>query len=79
MLPWPVGTPRFTPHCSPSRFWSNAAIFVLVMQLPYYNYMPTTLHVGMVAAALLWRDVVDPAERRVRRLAPAAKPAAGLA
>jgi polysaccharide biosynthesis protein PslJ len=67
------------PRGSPSRFWSNAAIFVLVMQLPYYNYMPTTLHVAMVAAALLWRDVVDPAERRVRRPVLAAKPAAGLA
>jgi polysaccharide biosynthesis protein PslJ len=66
------------PRGSPSRFWANAAIFVLVIELPYYNYMPTTLHVAMVAAALLWRDVVDPAERSVRRPGFAAKPAVGL-
>jgi O-antigen ligase len=67
---------RSMPRGSPSRFWANAAIFVLLMELPYYNYMPATLHVAMVAAALLWRDVVEPVERPVRRPALAAKPAA---
>jgi len=66
---------RSMPRGSPSRFWANAAIFVLLMELPYYNYMPATLHVAMVAAALLWRDVVERADRPVRRPAFAAKPA----
>jgi len=45
---------------SPVRFWSHVAILILVIEMPYYNYMPTTLHVIMIAAALAWRDVVDP-------------------
>ena len=42
-------------------FWVSAAIFILLVELPYYNFMPTTLHVIMVALAVAWRDVVDPA------------------
>jgi polysaccharide biosynthesis protein PslJ len=68
---------RSMPRGSPSRFWANAAIFVLLMELPYYNYMPATLHVAMVAAGLLWRDVVEPPERPVRRPVLAATPAVG--
>ena len=32
----------------------------------YYNFMPATLHVAMVATALLWRDVCPPTQRVVR-------------
>ena len=46
--------------------WCNAAILVLLVELPYYNFMPATLHVAMVAAALLWRDVCPPTQRVVR-------------
>ena len=58
---------------SPGRFWAHAALLILLIQLPYYNFLPTTLHVVMVAAALAWRDVVDPGsglarERRPRKM-----------
>lgn len=58
-------------------FWSNASLFILLLELPYYNYMPATLHVGMVAAALAWREVADPAKRSVAapRRRPAPRPA----
>jgi hypothetical protein len=52
---------RSAPRGSPSRLWANAAILVLLIEMPYYNYMPATIHVAMVAAALLWRDVLAPA------------------
>lgn len=48
---------------SSARLWANASVLILLLELPYYNYMPATLHVGMVAAALAWRDVADPAGR----------------
>lgn len=50
------------PRGSPARLWANASLLILLLELPYYNYMPITLHVAMVAAALAWRDVtLDPA------------------
>jgi O-antigen ligase len=45
----------------PGRFWANIAILMLLVELPYYNYMPTPLHVVMIAAALAWRDILQPA------------------
>jgi len=41
------------------RFWSNAAILILIVEMPYYDFMPVTLHVAMVAAGLAWRDILD--------------------
>jgi O-antigen ligase len=52
---------RSLPRGSPTRFWANASLLILLVELPYYNYMPATLHVGMVAAALAWRELSDPA------------------
>jgi polysaccharide biosynthesis protein PslJ len=40
--------------------WASAAVFVALVEIPYYNLMPTTIHVVMVAAALAWRDIVRP-------------------
>jgi O-antigen ligase len=45
---------------SPARFWAHVALLILLVEMPYYNYMPTTLHLIMVGAALAWRDIVDP-------------------
>ena len=41
-------------------FWVSAALFILLVELPYYNFMPTTLHVIMAALAVAWRDLADP-------------------
>ena len=53
---------------SPARFWSHVALLVLLVEMPYYNYMPTTLHVAMIIAALAWRDITS---RNRRGAAPA--------
>ena len=45
----------------PGRFWANVAILMLLVELPYYNYMPAPLHIVMIAAALAWRDILQPA------------------
>jgi O-antigen ligase len=39
------------------RPWANASLLILLLELPYYNYMPITMHVAMVGAAIAWRDV----------------------
>ena len=46
---------------APARFWANVAILMLLVEMPYYNYMPAPLHIVMIAAALAWRDIVRPA------------------
>ena len=48
---------------SPGRYWAHVAILIAVVEMPYYNYMPTTLHVLMIAIALAWRDILDPVPR----------------
>jgi hypothetical protein len=55
---------------SPERYWAHVAILIALVEVPYYNYMPTTLHVLMIGIALAWRDIVDPA-RSSARVAPA--------
>jgi O-antigen ligase len=45
--------------------WGSAAIFITLVEIPYYNLMPTTLHVAMAAAALAWRDIARPAPTEV--------------
>jgi O-antigen ligase len=59
---------RSLPRGSPTRFFANASLLILLLELPYYNHMPTSLHVVMVAAALAWRDLRDPAVQPARRL-----------
>jgi O-antigen ligase len=40
--------------------WAHVAFLILLLEIPYYSLMPTTLHAMMVIAALAWRNVVDP-------------------
>jgi hypothetical protein len=61
---------RSLPRGSPTRFWANASLLILLVELPYYNYMPATFHVAMVAAALVWRDIASPARDTAPRRAP---------
>jgi O-antigen ligase len=69
---------RSVPRGSPSRFWANATILVLLVEMPYYNYMPATIHVAMVAAALLWRDICEPARPLSRPKVAELRPAVAL-
>jgi polysaccharide biosynthesis protein PslJ len=45
---------------SPHQFWLHISAVVFLILLPYYNSMPTTLHVTMIVAALIWREILDP-------------------
>jgi O-antigen ligase len=38
------------------RFWCEVAIFVALIQMPYYDLLPWGLAIAMVAAALAWRE-----------------------
>ncbi len=72
---------RSRPRGSPTRFFANASLLILLLELPYYNHMPTSLHVAMVAAALVWRDLRDPVEQppgRLRGRDPRARTVQGL-
>jgi hypothetical protein len=46
-------------------FWCNVAIFVAIVQLPYYEILPWGLPTVMIAAAAAWRErlVARPARR----------------
>jgi polysaccharide biosynthesis protein PslJ len=69
---------KSVPRGSPSRLWANATILVLLIEMPYYNYMPATIHVAMVAAALVWRDVCAPARADRRPSIALPKPAVAV-
>jgi hypothetical protein len=44
-----------------SRFWAHVVIGVILVQAPYYEWIPWGLPIAMIAAALAWREVlVDP-------------------
>jgi hypothetical protein len=45
---------------SPIRFWMHVTLFMALLQLPIYSFMPTQLHLIMVAAALAWRETLFP-------------------
>jgi O-antigen ligase len=45
---------------SPVRFWMHVTLFMALLQLPIYSFMPTQLHLIMVAAALAWRETLFP-------------------
>jgi hypothetical protein len=45
--------------------WASATVFIALVEIPYYNLMPTTIHVVMAAAALAWRDIARPEETEV--------------
>ncbi|MEO8477655.1 MAG: O-antigen ligase family protein [Actinomycetota bacterium] len=60
------------------RLWCEVAIFVAVVQLPFYDLLPWGLPIAMVAAALAWREgdqLAGPA-RRAASAATAAAPSA---
>jgi polysaccharide biosynthesis protein PslJ len=48
---------------SPARFWAHIAIFIVIVQLPYYGELPSVIYVAMAAAAIALRErrVVLPA------------------
>jgi O-antigen ligase len=69
---------KSVPRGAPSRLWANATILVLLVEMPYYNYMPATIHVAMVAAALVWRDVCAPLPAARRRTTVLPTPAVAV-
>jgi hypothetical protein len=62
--------PRSHPGDRVVRFWCEVAIFVALVQMPYYDLLPWGLSIAMIAAALAWRE-----ELGFVRTAPAAEPA----
>ena len=40
------------------RFWCEVAIFVAIIQMPYYDLLPWGLPIAMTAAALAWRETM---------------------
>ncbi|HET9126331.1 MAG TPA: O-antigen ligase family protein [Solirubrobacteraceae bacterium] len=36
--------------------WCHVAILISLIQIPFYDYMPTTFYVVMIASALAWRN-----------------------
>lgn len=69
--PLPVGAPgdRWV------RLWCEVAIFVAIVQLPFYDLLPWGLPIAMVAAALAWREA-DQRPARAQRAVSAATAAA---
>ena len=50
---------------SRDHLWAHVAIIIFLIEMPFYSFMPTTLHVIMLPAALIWRDVVTRTRRSV--------------
>jgi hypothetical protein len=48
--------PRGHPGDRVVRFWCEVAIFVALVQMPYYDLLPWGLSIAMIAAALAWRE-----------------------
>ena len=48
--------PRGHPGDTVVRFWCEVAIFVALVQMPYYDLLPWGLSIAMIAAALAWRE-----------------------
>jgi polysaccharide biosynthesis protein PslJ len=40
--------------------FAHLAILIGLVEMAFYSFLPTTLHVIMIAAAVAWRDVVPP-------------------
>jgi hypothetical protein len=57
------------------RFWANVTLFMFLIQVWVYEFLPVELHLLMIAAALAWRETlippdpipVDPVARVARR------------
>jgi O-antigen ligase len=52
-----------------AHFSGHLAILVAILLMPFYSLLPVALHVVMIAAALVWRDVARP-EPRAQGLRP---------
>jgi O-antigen ligase len=50
---------------SRDHLWAHLAIIVFLIEMPFYSFMPTTLHIIMLPAALIWRDAVTRPRRAV--------------
>jgi O-antigen ligase len=46
----------------------QSSLLVFVVALPYYNFLPITLHVVAVVAAMLWRTTLEPASPEAEEL-----------
>jgi hypothetical protein len=55
--------------------WCHVAILVSLAEMPFYDYMPTTFYVVMIASALAWRSRAAVPAPAVRALAPHREPA----
>jgi hypothetical protein len=44
------------------RFWANVALFMFLIQVWVYEFLPVELHLLMIAAALAWRERLIPPE-----------------
>jgi O-antigen ligase len=44
------------------RFWANVTLFMFVIQVWVYEFLPVELHLLMIAAALAWRETLIPPE-----------------
>ena len=42
------------------RLWAEVAIFVAIVQMPYYDLLPWGLAIAMVGAGLAWRERLSP-------------------
>lgn len=61
------------------RFWCEVAIFVAIVQMPYYDLLPWGLAIAMVAAALAWREAMpQPAAAPPVTIPPPGPPASAV-
>jgi hypothetical protein len=55
--------------------WCHVAILVSLIQMPFYDYLPTTFYVVMIASALAWRNRAAAPAPVVPIVAPHREPA----
>jgi len=73
-LAWFVVTlVRSAPRGSPGRFAAHLAVLIAFIEMPFYSFMPTTLHVLMIGAALAWRDLSFAPQGSPSRAGPRAR------
>ncbi len=58
------------------RLWCEVAIFVALVQMPYYDLLPWGLSIGMIAAAVAWREELAFVRVAPQALAPVLEPSA---
>lgn len=40
-------------------FWTHVALFIALVQMPYYGMVPVPIHILMIAVALAWREASE--------------------